>query len=355
MYSAEHIASSCNAVQRTRLVMTAALGAILLLAGAPPVAAGDAPEVCDQDLPASPPDAWLSDSIATPDDVDWFAFRVNLSESKAVITLGRLPAPAKLELYSSCGIPPLRTSDRPGRTYDEITTHLPVNKFFVKVTGVDGASSASSYRLRFRLLAATPATGGPHWVLSERSWPIAGGRIRIVGEVINASEGPATGIGVQVIYHYSDGHRVVRPMTPTIVNPVRVLGRSPFNITDAIPHAGGRRFIGYSLHPAHLGGCCSPVEGLYAGPLPRFHADGVHHYPGTIRNGHSFPVESPMGIVTLYDSLGRVLNARFAPAEASSLEPGEETTFDVTFPGGVSGVNRVVRTAQAWRVGTMPH
>ena len=33
-------------------------------------------------------------------------------------------------------------------------------------------------------------------------------------------------------------------------------------------------------------------------------------------------------------------------------EPDEQRR---AFPGGVSGVNRVVRTAQAWRVGTMPH
>ena len=338
---------------RIRLLVASMLGVAVVLSGAPPVAAADAPDACLQDLPLSSPDAWLSDSIATADDVDWFAFRVHASQT-VLVTLGQLPASAKLELYSSCGVPPLRTSERPGRTYEEITVLLNDGIFFVKVTGEDGASSASSYRLKFRIMPATPATGNTLWVLSQRSWPIAGNRIRIVGEVLNGTNGP-TGIGVQVVYHFSGGHLVERPIRPTIVNPVAALGRSPFNIADAIPDAGGRRFIGYSLRTDQLEGCCSkPLEGLYAGPLPRFHAGGVHHYPGKIRNGHSFAVESPMGVVTLYDSLGRVLNTRFARAEASSLEPGGETTFDVTFPGGVSGVNRIVRTAQAWRVGTVP-
>ena len=66
-----------------------------------------------------------------------------------------------------------------------------------------------------------------------------------------------------------------------------------------------------------------------------------------------------MGIVALYDPIGRILNASWAYAEASVLAPGESTTFDVTFERGgweraAHPVNRAVRAAQAWREPTTP-
>ena len=331
------------------VAMASVLAVMAMLPSSPTVAetVTDAPDGCTTALPTSPTGTWLRDAIAAPTDVDWFEFTLQ-KDVTVVITLGRLPAPAKLELYSSCETR-LASQDRWGKTYEEMTVRLAAGTYFLKVSGDDGAYSTMTYRLKVR-----PVSRGVV-VLSQHRWFRFDGTyvMHVVGEVLNNTDQRRTGIAVEVTWADASGpvgERVV-PVHVDVVNP---LGRSSFSFVE--PITGGEYWeVSYSLRVvAAIATTEKAVMGVYDGALPNsVDPDGTRHYPGKIGNGHSYPIYSPMGIVVLYDPIGRILNASWAYADAGVLAPGESTTFDVTFERGwersLYPLNRAVRAAQAWR------
>ena len=70
------------------------------LASATAVIAADAPDGCSAATTGSK-NTWLSGTIATVKDVDWYRFRIKTGK-RVLLTLGGLPADYDLSLYGGC-------------------------------------------------------------------------------------------------------------------------------------------------------------------------------------------------------------------------------------------------------------
>lgn len=58
---------------------------------------------------------------------------------------------------------------------------------------------------------------------------------------------------------------------------------------------------------------------------------GLYHVTGTVLNNSDNMVSLAQVVVTLYDRLGKPINAGFAYTDPYTIENGEEGNFDCTF------------------------
>jgi hypothetical protein len=327
-------------------VLAAAIALGVSLVGPPPALAADAPASCSSSMPVSPTGAWLADAITTDGDVDWFKFSL-ASDSLVLITLGRLPGPYRLELYSSCGTR-MKVSDRYGKIYEEIAIALSAGSYYVKVSG-DGRQyypggqptfHSTTYRLKFR-----PISKGVV-LLSHRGWTHPDGTIEIVGEVLNNTANRKAAVTVTATYYDSLNRVIGTSSTSTHLDIMKPLSRSPFKFDEAL-RAG---YHHYKVRVTSATTTTASPVGVSA-----FNRDwytdgaGVFHFTGTIENDHTFTIASPKIAVTLYNKLGKVFNAEAGFTKASTLAPDQRSTFDVTFSDHHAGHNRRVHSSQASR------
>ena len=306
-----------------------------------PTLAADAPNTC-VNAPLSSRNVWLSESIGTASDVDWFRFSV-AAGTRALLTLGNLPADYDLRLYSGCSAL-LESSTRPGRQFDEIYRHLPAGTYGVKVSGFEGAHSTSSYRLRLRTLAwGTP-------VLSTSSWTDGGGYLHVVGEVLNNTAEPRGWLEVDASLLGSTGSVLGSAVAYTKVPVLRPWSRSPFEIVTRNP-AGFARFTLRVCTPNGSGGCTSgqvataPQASVAANASPTYlDGAGRRHYPGTIRNDGTSTVHLARAVVTLYGVDGAVRGLGVDLAAPSTIGAAKTGAYDAV--GSTATLtNRVSTTA----------
>jgi hypothetical protein len=190
------------------------------LGAAAPVAAADAPNTCGGATTTAPSNSWLGGTIATSTDVDWYRFSIGTG-TRAIITLGDLPADYDLALYRDCSTL-VATSTRSGRQFDEIYRSLSAGTYRVKVAGYRGAHSTQPYALRLRTLS---------WgikVLSSTTWTDAAGYLHVTADNRGWIQVDASllGAGGAVL-----ARAVGYPKTPTLAP----WSRSPFELVAKKP------------------------------------------------------------------------------------------------------------------------
>ena len=158
----------------------------------------------------------------------------------------------------------------------------------------------------------------------------------IVGEVF--TDGIATAVKVRATLYDSAGAVIA---TVAAATKPRGIGsssfrRSPFDIVFA-PPAG---YDHYSL-AARSTSAAETVMGLYPTQFePVVDTGGVAHFTGEMENGNNFAIDALDVFVTIYDSVGRVLNAVTASTGKESVGAKGESAFDGSFSHHFTGWNR---------------
>lgn len=332
---------------RARVAVLAAL--ILASVGMPAaVAAADAPGTCTSATPARALNTWLSDTIASPTDVDWFKFTIPAT-TRAIVTLGALPADYDLRVYAGCSTL-LASAARPGPQFEEIYRSFGPGTYFVRVSGFDGASSTVPYAVRFRTLAAGIR------ILSSTTWTDTSGRVHVAGEVLNNSAQPRRWIQIDATLLNASGGTVGRAVAYPDVPVLSPWSRSPFEVVTTAPTGFSRATLRVCT-PSSTGSCRSgevtsaPLPGLavIAG-TSYIDALGRRHYPGAVRNDNTNTARGIRSAVTAYDNLGNVRAVGSEPTSPDFLGTGATAAYDLTASGS-SGFNRYVTVASGGLVG----
>ncbi len=334
-----------------RLRRATSLVVLATSVASPAHAAGsDAPGSCFAATVSSPNSVWLSDTIASSTDVDWFRFS-NATARPVLVTLGRVPADYEISVHSDCSTI-VASSRRAGKTYEEVHAYLPAGNSFVKVSGSAGAHHASAtYALRFRPLA----WGVP--IVSSSTWTDQAGFLHVVGEVLNNTVERRRWIQIEATLRDSSGRVVGTAVGYPAVANLAPRARSPFEII-------ARKPAGY--HDSTLRVCTPSDSGCLQGYVttavpvgaltvvpgrPYVDAAGARRYTGAIRNGNGHAVHLTEALVALYDAYGRVRGVARGPTDPSTLAPSPSSApFDVVGQG-ITTPNRVTYGAQASTAG----
>lgn len=312
------------------LLMFAAL--VLSSIGVPaPVAAADAPGSCSTAIAASAKGAWLSGTIGSATDVDWYKFTL-ATGTRAQITLGNLPADYDIRVYSGCSTL-LASSLRSGRQYDEVYRTFSAGTYFVKVSGFSGAQSTAAYVLRFRKLA----WGLP--ILSSTTWTDASGYLHVAGEVLNNTADPRRWIQLDATFLNAAGTEVGSAVGYADIPTLAPWTRSPFEIVARKP-AGWASTTLRICTPSGTGGCLSGqvapagLGGLVVTTSPSFlDSLGRRHYAGSVRNdrpGTSFLTQA---LVTVYDAYGNVAGLATGFTKPAAVGAGATGSYEIIGAG----------------------
>jgi peptidoglycan/xylan/chitin deacetylase (PgdA/CDA1 family) len=329
-----------------RIAVVVAL-ATTSVAGPAHVAASDAPGGCSGAI-AGARNTWISDTISTSSDVDWFKFSIT-SASRTLVTLGHLPADYDLYLYSGCSTL-LASSHRGGAAFDEIYTYLGAGTYRVKVVGFAGAHSATAYALRFRPVAWGIA------VLSSTTWTDAAGYLHVAGEVLNNTADNRRWVQIDATFRNSAGVALGAAVGYSDVATLRPGTRSTFEITARKP-AGHAMTSLKVCTPSSTGGCLAgqvttaPLGGLSVTPgATSVDAGGQRHYTGSVRNAGTTAAYLTRSLATQYDSYGNVRGLGAGSTSPSTLAAGTTGSFDVT-ASSTAAPNRVGYAVQATGTG----
>jgi peptidoglycan/xylan/chitin deacetylase (PgdA/CDA1 family) len=323
------------------------LGALILSStGAPgAVAAADAPGSCSSAIATSAKGTWLSGTIGSATDVDWFKFSLS-SASRIQITLGNLPADFDLRVYAGCSSL-VGSSVRSSRQFDEFEGYLGVGTYFVKVSGFVGAQSTSPYALRFRTLA----WGMP--ILSSTTWTDTAGYLHVAGEVLNNTAEPRRWIQIDATFLNSGGAAVGSAVGYAEIPTLAPRSRSPFEIVARKP-AGWASTTLRICTPSSTGACVAgqvaPAApgGLAALPLQSYLGSlGRRHYAGSVRNDRTATSYLTAALVTAYDGYGNVLGLASGTTKPPSVGAGTSGSYDLVGMGGAAAAapNRSVTVA----------
>jgi peptidoglycan/xylan/chitin deacetylase (PgdA/CDA1 family) len=317
------------------------------LAAPPATAAADAPGSCASAATRTP-NTWLTDTIASSTDIDWFRFSRS-APGWTLVTLGHLPADYDLSLYSACSTL-VASSHRSGTQYDEVYVYLPAGTYRARVVGYRGASNATaSYALRFR-----PLPWGLR-ILSQTATAGSDGHVRVVGEVLNNTAESRRWVQIDATYFNSSGRVVGTGVGYAALGTLRPRARSPFEITSRLP--AGYHHTTLRICTPSAGGCASgqitraPIGGLSVTPAASYlDGAGRRHYPGSIRNSSTATAYLTSIAATLYDTYGNVRGIGRGLSSPSTITSGASASFDVTGVG-TAAPNRVGYQADARRIG----
>ena len=311
---------------------------LLLGTHLPAAAAVDAPSRCGQIGSATPVGQWISGTVDSATDVDWYRFALP-EHANVQLLLGGLPANYRMDVYRQCG--DSDTAGRhfrdyqPGTQFEELilsTSTSPFVPAYVRISGVAGASSAEPYQLRARVMPNDRLS-----VLSSRTFADADGR-HIVGEVLTT--GRHRNVRVTATLFDSAGSEIATKTVPAMVRHITFLRpdrrRTPFEVTfDTTPG-----FDHYRLTVQGAGTGIQPIRGLNFTQSEPF-VDGTDgHFPGEVRNMSGTAIDSLDVFVTLYDSLGRVINVAAAATGKEHVGAGGKSSFDATFSNRYASWNR---------------
>lgn len=320
-------------VAATLLIVVQAVTA----APAAAVVPADAPGTCAGATTDSPLGTWIKDTIEPSGDVDWFRFTTT-SGLRALITLGKLAADYRLDLYSSCGAVALASSNRSGVRYEELYRYLPTGTYFVKVSGVAGAHSPTQYHLRFRSLVESVQ------VPSYRTW-VDGTRLFLVGELLNNTGETRRFVKAVLTFYDSENQPIGSAWYGySHIDLMKPRTRSPFGPAYAPIPAGGYDHVTVAPDPGSVTDDV-PIGNLTIKAGAPYDSLAYRHYPGTLTNSNAFALSSTNVVVTLYNDTGRVVNADYT--YPGSLAAGASVAFDCLLSDHFSGVNRYVFQAQA--------
>jgi peptidoglycan/xylan/chitin deacetylase (PgdA/CDA1 family) len=334
------------------LMLVALLGAAI---GAPTaVAAADAPGTCSTTIPASAKGTWLSGTIGSATDIDWFRFTL-ATDTRAQITLGNLPADYDLRVYAGCSTF-VGSSIRSGRQFDEVYGYFAAGTYLVKVSGFAGAQSTTAYALRFRTLA----WGIP--ILSSTTWTDASGYLHLAGEVLNNTAEPRRWIEIDATFLNTAGTTVGSAVGYADIPTLAPWTRSPFEIVARKPTGWASTNLRICT-PSSTGAClagqvaAAVPGGLTVIPSSTFvDSLGRRHYGGSVHNGRAATSFLTHAVVTAYDAHGNVLGAAVGPTNPAAIGAGATGSYDLTGTSAVAP-NRYASAATGSTTGctTAPH
>ena len=306
------------------------------------VSAADAPNTCAGATSARAQNTWLSETISSSTDVDWYRFTTS-SSGYSLVTLGNLPADYDLSLYGGTCSTLLATSHRSNREYDEIYRSLSAGTYFVKVqryAPFTSSMATSPYALRFKRLAEGVQ------VLSYTGWTDSAGYRHLVGELLNNTPDRRRWIQIDATLYNSSNVAIGSALGYPDFQFLMPRTRSPFEIAFRIPagYHHSRLAIGRSSVTAAI-----PVGNLAVTPGAA--------YSGSIKNNNTSAVMLSRAHATAYDSYGAVRDVRFAftaytpaiGASPSTIASGATKSFNAGAPRFAA--NRIVYQPEATRTG----
>jgi peptidoglycan/xylan/chitin deacetylase (PgdA/CDA1 family) len=322
----------------TLLLAIAALTASSLILPAT-AAAADAPGTCAGATTTSARNTWLSGTISSPTDVDWYRFSI-ASGKRVQLTLGNLPADYDLGLYSSCSSL-IASSLRSERQYDEVTISLAAGTYRVRVVGYNGATSATPYALRFRTLAA----GIP--ILSSTTWTDAAGYLHVAGEVLNNTADHRRWIEIDASLRDAAGTVLKQAVGYAKLPTLAPAARAPFEIVTRKP--SGYASTKLAVGPAQV--TTAALAGLsISATASHLDTNGTRHSTGSVVNGRTSGVKLARAVVTLYDASGNVKGLGWGFSDPSAIPAGGSAPYDI-LGKGTQSPNRSVAVAFATTAG----
>ncbi len=317
---------------RRRLALVAAV--LLTLATAGPAAAAERPNTCGAAGVNSPPNKWLTDTLAPAGDVDWFRFRLT-SAARVLITLGDLPADYRLDLYSACGTR-IAGSDRPGVQFEELYRSLAIGTYRVRISSASAATSEAPYVLRFRPL--------PHsvTVLSSTTWVDDIGYRHIAGEVLNNTAYNRRFVRINATIYNESGVVIDTDFTYADLDIVKARSRSSFELLFPEPtgYARVRLTVSSSTTTA------KPLGGLkVSAGIASVDDVGYFHWPGEVTNSNTFTAQFVQMLLTVYGARGQVLNTDFTFTNPYNVGAGQVAPFELLVGERYDG-NRLVLAVQ---------
>jgi hypothetical protein len=306
----------------------------LMFGAVGPTAAADAPNTCAQATTTSPIGSWISGTIESSTDVDWYAFPVP-KDTYLQFTLGSLPENYRMDVYYYCGGDQLFRSYEGGTAFEEVILHSafhPWTPSHVRISS-SGASSNLPYKLRVRVVPRGLS------ILSHDSFADEAGQ-HIVGEVFTTSSHRRIRV-TATLYDSSDAviGTVSRRTMLSVIQRGRAYDRprTPFRITF-VPPVG---FDHYRLAVTGISDRPNPLDRWAVTPLPPFvDGLGVAHFSGETANQNGITVASLDVFVTVYDKLGRVINTAVAVTNKETLANYGKATFDATFDSHFAAWNK---------------
>jgi peptidoglycan/xylan/chitin deacetylase (PgdA/CDA1 family) len=312
------------------------------------VAAADAPNTCAGATTTVTNNAWHSGTIDTSTDVDWYRFSI-ATGTRALLTLGNLPADYDVYLYSDCSTL-LASSNRSGRQFDEIYRSFAAGTYRVKVVGYLGAQATAPYALRLRTLP---------WgirILSSTTWTDAAGYLHVAGEVLNNTGESRRWIEIDASLRDASGAVLASAVAYSKNATMAPWSRSPFEIVARKP-SGYARVTLVACTPTSTGGCSSgaiapaPLGGISVAQAPSYlDTAGRRHYVGSVVNSGTGTARLARAVVTAYNAAGTITGLAAGFSSPSSIAAGGKAPYDI--PGsGTSAPNRYVTVATATSTG----
>lgn len=309
-----------------RRIVSIGLLVTVLLSGAPPVAMADAFDGCSLTAATLPDGTWVNEPLYDDDgssDIDWFKFTTT-SAGYVLLTMGKLPADYKLELWDSCSHKFL-TSDRSGNSFEEIYAYLTAKTWRVRVTS-NTTYSPTPYQIRRKSLPETVQ------VLSSSSFMDSTGKLHFVGEVLNNTSTRKTGVNVRASM-YSSSNAYLGLIQGTLLRvATHARMRSPFHIVMTPPasyhHMNNIGATGGTV-PAFW-----PVTGMTVQQTgPSFPFGSGRRFNALITNPHPYTTYNVTAILRVYNASGAVTNAAKALASPSTIPSTGSEYVDVDLVG----------------------
>jgi hypothetical protein len=321
-----------SSIRSRGLVLALAAALSIGLLPMSPVMAADGPNTCAAVTVTSTAGGWLSNTIASPSDNDWYRFTVPTGRYVQVI-LGSLPKNYRLELYGACGTSMIASSDRPGVQYEEIYRNLAARTYHVRVFSPSLAFQATvNYALRFRILSNRLQ------ILSSAAWTDSGGYLNIVGELLNNTPLKYKNVNVYATMLGATDQVVASRGVGADLDLVLPRARTAFGIHIKVP-------AGYHHYELSFGGETTldmPIPGLRVHPGAPYTSYGTRYLPGTVSNTGAEVSQFTFISCVLYDARGNVLNGDWTYTTPSTVNPGETKPFKCWFSDHWANANRTV-------------
>ena len=294
----------------------------------------DAPDTCSSAKPQASLGAWFGGTTRSATDVDWFRFSLATAQAVQVL-LGDLPNDASLRLYQGCSTL-LATSDHSGTAPEEIIRRLGAGTYSVRIAGHGGFDVTRPYQARIRLLGSSP-------VALSFDDTASAGRLRIAGELLNASSTRLGPITVRARLFDAQGHLLGTWTRAAYVPVLDPLARSPFLLTGPAPARFDHAMVSVDPAPTTSAVSLRPsVGGTTAGPV-----GGSWTVSGVARNATGTTLRHVRILVTEYGPRGNVIAVAYVTPVRTTLRPGRSTTYRVSFgaisPAATRVAGRAVR------------
>jgi hypothetical protein len=295
------------------------------------VISDDAPDTCAAAPVQSVGSTPVSAKFGKANDVDWIKFSVSSTRWYRFV-VGDLPVDAVMTLYRGCSTA-LVSSNAAGTHWEELLRSLSPGTYALRIASVSGAQSATPYRWQVQPLSGTTP------LLMAKS--ISTTSIRYVGDVFNTSTSPRS-ITVKATMYSASGKVLKTATAHPLVTIVGGRARSPFVVSTTKPAGLSYVRITVTSTAASTATRLLSVAGTASAPTA-----STWKIDGTITNSSSTTAHNVAYIAEIYDTFGTTINATASHGSASTLAPGANATFSVTFGGLTASPSATTLRARA--------